>query len=185
VTTRQCSSIESLAVIRICRTYGAWHLIISRTQCYRTGLQSSAPPALRCNSQISPPTTNCQLEAATCLETIPNRTQQSRSAGGATQRSPARKGWDHRQKNSEHRRCDTYRSRIVVIALTLQGRGFSQFNADRSRRRSCSGQAFAQSRRRVEKSGPTPSPQLPAAAFSTLPIYTGAPHSRITTQNIR
>jgi hypothetical protein len=92
----------------ICRTYGARPLIVSGTQCYRTGLQSSAPPALRCNSQSE--TSNYELPITIgelSWKDSKNRPPQSRSAGGATQRSLARKGWDGKQKNSEHRRCDT------------------------------------------------------------------------------
>jgi hypothetical protein len=38
--------------------------------------------------------TSCQLQDASYHPKIPNRPQQSRSAGGATERSPVRKGWE-------------------------------------------------------------------------------------------
>jgi len=40
--------VVALAISGIYRTYGARHCPMSCTQCSRTGLQSSAPPALRC-----------------------------------------------------------------------------------------------------------------------------------------
>src|SRR5258708_692687 len=63
-----------------------------------------------------------RLRAASFRRTIPNRTLQTLSARGAAERSPARKGWESRPRNSEHRRCGTWRPRIVVLTQTLKPR---------------------------------------------------------------
>src|SRR5258705_4403690 len=110
----------ALANTDICRTYGAWPLLVSGNQCYRTGLQSSAPPALHRNSQSK--ISNYELPITIgelSWKNSKNRPPRSRSAGGATQRSPACKGWGGKQQNSEHRTCATYRSRIVAGTQTL------------------------------------------------------------------
>ena len=85
---------------------------------WATVFRASGAALLLKNQKL--PTTSCQLQAASCRAKIPNRSQQSRSAGGATECSPARKGWEQWQRNSEHHRCDTYRSRIVVLIQTLK-----------------------------------------------------------------
>jgi hypothetical protein len=99
-----------------------WPLPLSCTQCSRTGLQSFAPPALFATHKLQ--TTHHELPIAgrECYR-IPDRSRESRSAEGATERSPARRAGNNGNRNSEqseHRRCDTQRSRIVVLAQTLK-----------------------------------------------------------------
>jgi hypothetical protein len=52
--------------------------------------------------------------------TASGRERQSPSAGGAAERSPARKGWERCKHNSEHRRCHTFLPRTTVRTQTAQ-----------------------------------------------------------------
>src|SRR3984893_6100978 len=104
----------------LCRTYGAWSLPMPCTQCFRTGLRSSAPPALRYDSQIA--AYKLQVANHKSRATI-RRPQIGRDKTRAPEArhnvaQPVRAG-NAGCDNSEHRRCDTWRSRIVVLTHAL------------------------------------------------------------------
>jgi hypothetical protein len=107
VTTRETLWVVALAIIGICRTYGAWHLPRSCTQCFPfTSFRASAlgyrlPRLRRCVATHKSETTSHEMLIASCdlpqedsksTATMPKRQNQSANAG---------------PKKSERRRRDT------------------------------------------------------------------------------
>src|SRR6266699_6248032 len=93
---------------------------------------------------------SCQLQAASDYGTIPKRPLQIRSARGAIERSPARKGWDAVNHISERRRCDTYPPRVTAWALKALLGGPLQSH----RLRRCIRRAIRQTIEAVDRGGP-------------------------------
>ena len=111
----------SLAIRGMCRTYDAWNLDMPCTQCFRTGLRSSAPPALSCDSQIAGfklQVAHQESRVTTCGSQI-DRAKARAPEARHNVAQPGRAG-NRSNNNSEHHRCDTNRSRIVVLTQTLK-----------------------------------------------------------------